>query len=228
MATIRLSEADHARVTASVARAEQGTDGEIVTIVTGHSDDYRDIAFIWAVAAMLFTLGAIALFPGVIEAKLDWMSGGWRAEGDAEAQRLLLFVLAAELIVYLVVRYALSWDRLRFALTPRAVKSRRVRRRAVQFFRASAEKRTATRVGILLYLSLDEHVAEIVADEAIHHAVPPERWGDAMAALVDKVREGDPAGGMVAAVDAIGDILHAHVPASEDNPNELPDRLIEL
>ncbi len=72
---------------------------------------------------------------------------------------------------------------------------RRVRRRAIQYFKVGAERRTQARVGILLYLSLDERMAEIVADEAIHKAVPAERWGDAMAALVDEVRVGRPAAG---------------------------------
>lgn len=228
MPTIRLTSEDHVRVTQAVARAEAGTDGEIVTIVTGRSHDYRDIAFVWAVAAMFVGLGAVALFPGVIDRVIDWTTGGWRAEGDDHARLVMAFVLVLEALLFLVVRYALSSDALRMAATPRAVKTRRVRRRAVQFFRASAEKRTETRVGILLYLSLDEHVAELIADEGIHKVTPPERWGDAMAALVDHVRAGDPAGGMVAAIDAIGAVLHATVPKTDGDPNELPDRLIEL
>ena len=80
----------------------------------------------------------------------------------------------------------------------------------------------------MLYLSLAEHRAEIVADEAITEVVTPERWGDAMAALIDHVRRGDSATGMVEAVGQIGTILAEYVPAREDNPNELPDRLIEL
>ena len=79
-------------------------------------------------------------------------------------------------------------------------RARACARRAIRYFKVGAEKRTAARVGVLLYLSLDERLAEIVADEAIHAKVPPERWGDAMAALVDEVRAGRPAQGMAAAV----------------------------
>jgi putative membrane protein len=136
--------------------------------------------------------------------------------------------MIAEAVIFLVVRYALSWAPLRLALTPRATRSRRVRRRAVQYFKVGAERRTAARVGILLYLSLDERMAEIVADEAIHKAVPAERWGEAMAALVDEVREGKPAEGMAAAVAQIGTILSENFPKTEEDRNELPDRLIEL
>jgi len=88
--------------------------------------------------------------------------------------------------------------------------------------------RTQAKVGILLYLSTRERMAEIIADEAIHRAVPAERWGDAMAALVAEVREGRAGDGMAAAVTAIGAILAETFPKTENDVNELPDRLIEL
>ena len=49
-----------------------------------------------------------------------------------------------------------------------------------------------------------------------------------MAALVTAVRDGRAGDGMVAAVTAIGAILAEHFPKTADNPNELPDRVIEL
>ena len=52
---------------------------------------------------------------------------------------------------------------------------------------------TRARIGILLYLSLDERMAEIIADEAIHGKVPSERWGEAMARLFPDVKPGDAA-----------------------------------
>lgn len=217
MTRIRFSEADHARITAAVAQAERGTNGEIVTIVTDASDAYHDVPLHFAVAAMLVVAGIAAWLP-------HWF-GDW---GDMHLGAVLLRVMIAQAVVFLLVRYGLEWTPLKMAMTPRATRSRRVRRRAVQYFKASAEQRTAQRVGILLYVSLAEHVAEIVADEAIHAKVPPERWGDAMAALVDGLRAGDAGGGMAAAVAAIGAILSETFPKSEDDVNELPDRLIEL
>ena len=98
----------------------------------------------------------------------------------------------------------------------------------MQFFKVGAERRTQARVGILLYLSTDEHMAELIADEAIARAVPAERWGDAMAALVSAVRDGRSGDGMVAAVGVIGGILGESFPKTSDDVNELPDRVIEL
>lgn len=222
----QLSAADHALVGEAVSRAEDGTDGEIVTIVSERSDQYHDVALHYAIAATLFVVALAAINPVALEAKLGWSSNGWGAESDPRG--LLFAVLIAQTIAFLVFRFALAWVPLRLALTPRATRARRVRRRAIQYFKVGAERRTQARVGILLYLSLDERMAEIVADEAIHHAVPAERWGDAMAALVDEVRLGRPALGMAAAVAQIGVILSENFPKTETDRNELPDRLIEL
>ncbi|MDB5705830.1 MAG: hypothetical protein JWN66_2946 [Sphingomonas bacterium] len=219
-----LSADEHRLVAEAVTRAEQGTDGEIVTIVTERSDQYRDAALHYAFAAALAVIALAAMSPGTFEAKFGWFSNGW----GSDTRMLLFSVLIAETVVFLLVRFALAWVPLRMALTPPGTRARRVRRRAIQYFKVGAERRTEARVGILLYLSLDERMAEIVADEAIHKAVPAERWGEAMAALVDEVRLGRPAEGMAAAVARIGAILSENFPKTETDRNELPDRLIEL
>lgn len=223
---IHLSEAEHAQVTAAVAAAERGTDGEIVAIVTERSDSYNDAALHYALGAALLVVSLAAIDPAAFAAKIGWFSNGWDAAPDP---RMLLFaVLLVETIVFLAVRYALAWTPLRIALTPKATRLRRVRRRAVQYFKVGAERRTEARVGVLLYLSLAERMAEIVADEAVHGKVPAERWGEAMAALVDQVRDGRAGEGMAAAVAAIGRIVAEHFPKTAADRNELPDRLIEL
>ncbi|HEY1145974.1 MAG TPA: hypothetical protein VGE84_06510 [Allosphingosinicella sp.] len=223
---LRFSEADHAAISAAVAKAEKATDGEIVTIVADRSDAYHDVGLHYAVLAMLLVPAVLAFVP---QGLIDWWSGlllGWNAELTQGALMLFLFVKLA--LAFLVVRFALAYMPLRMALTPASTKSRRVRRRALALFRVGAERRTTGRTGILLYVSLAEHRAEIVADEAIHSRVEPEIWGDAMAALIEAVKAGRPGAGMVAAIERIGAVLAACLPPTGDNPNELPDRLIEL
>ena len=220
-----LTSEDHALILNAVTAAEQGTDGEIVTIVSERSDQYHDAALHYAFAAALAVIALAAISPGALETKFGWFSNGW---GPLDSRVLLFGVLIVETVIFLLVRYALAWMPLRMALTPRSTRARRVRRRAIQYFKVGAERRTEARVGILLFLSLDERMAEIVADEAIHKAVPAERWGEAMAALIDEVREGRPGHGMAAAVARIGTILAENFPKTETDRNELPDRLIEL
>jgi putative membrane protein len=224
--TPHLTPDDHALVLAAVSHAEDGTDGEIVTIVTDRSDSYHDAVLHYAIAAMLLVVALVALDPAGIEAWLGQFTGEWDTAPDP--RWLIWGVLVAEAVVFLIVRYALAYWPLRMALVPKATRARRVRLRAIECFKLSAEQRTKARVGILLYLSRDERMAEIVADAAIHRAVPPERWGDAMAALVAETRAGRPGHGMAAAVERIGAILSETFPKTSDDVNELPDRLIEL
>ena len=221
MARLVLTPAERDAVTAAVAAAEAGTDGEIVTIIGERSDAYHDVALHYALLAVLAVPLASLAWPALLD-----RADGWG--GDAAGAGTLLRLLVAQAGAFLIVRVALAWMPLRLLLTPRATKARRVRRRALQYFRVAAERRTAGREGVLLYLSADEHVAEIVADRAVHAAVPAERWGEAMAALVDAVRAGRAGDGMVGAVAAIGAILAEPFPKSRGNANELPDRVIEL
>ena len=114
------------------------------------------------------------------------------------------------------------------ALTPRTIKAQRVRARAIDLFKVGTEAKTLGRTGVLLYLSLKEHRADIVADEAIAAKVSADVWGDAMDALIERVRAGQPGAGMAAAVTQMGVVLSEHFPRGSENPNELPDRLIEI
>jgi len=223
---LRFSEEDHKLVTDAVARAEALSDGEIVTVVAESSDSYHDVALHWAVLGMLLVPAAAAALPQSVVDDVGAMFLGWNAELTRPVAMLIM--IAALALMFLIVRLILASRPLRMALTPGATKSRRVARRALQIFRVSAEKKTHGRTGVLLYLSLLEHRAEIVADEAIHSKVEPEVWGDAMVALVEKVKDGKPGEGMAAAVDSIGEVLATVLPKSLDDPNQIPDRLIEI
>ncbi len=223
---MQMSAEDHKRVTAAVAKAERDTDGEIVTIVTQQSDSYHDAGLHIAIAALFFFLSALAIFPAFFRDIVDWASGGWGTGYTVSGYMTIILVVS--IILFLAIRYLFAIPALRMAIVPKSTKQRRVRRKAIDFFKVGAERRTLGLTGILIYLSLREHCAEIVADEAIVEKVEPETWGAAMDALITEVKAGRTGDGMVAAVEQIGVILAEHFPKSIDNTNELPDRLIEL
>jgi putative membrane protein len=221
-----MSEADHALVSDAVSAAERHTNGEIVTIVTDYSDHYQDVAQNWATIAVFAALSVIAIFPGFFRGLLDALSGGWpHLYTPSELLGILFLVLAAK---WIAVRLIMNWMPLRLALTSKAIKEKRVRGRAIDLFKVSAQGRTVASTGILIYLSLREHRAEIVADETIAAIVTPEIWGDAMVALIAQVRTGKIGDGMADAVGRVGAVLAEHFPKGDDVINELPDRLIEL
>ena len=226
MKVSHVSEADHDNVTAAVAAAEAHTSGEIVTVVAGKSNDYDDVALVWASIVAFLAMSIVALFPDFYRAKYDWLTGGWGHE--LTANQWLGMVIAFGVLKWIGVWLILLWRPLRMALTPRSIRAERVRARAIDLFKVGTEGKTTGRTGVLLYLSLKEHRADIVADEAIAAKVAPAVWGDAMAALIERVRAGKPGEGMAEAVRQMGIVLAEHFPRGSENPNELPDRLIEL
>ena len=223
---IQLSDADHDKVSAAIAAAEANTNGEIVAVATPISDAYHDVALHWAVAAMILVLAWAAWRPDWLQGLYDTLTGGWHSEPTLG--ELLTFLMILAVLKFTAVLLILKWMPLRLALTPAGTKHRRVRRRAVTVFKAAAERRTIGRTGILIYLSLAERRAEIVADEAILAVTDEHTWGEAMTALITEVREGRPAEGIVAAIERVGAVLAEHFPRSADDINEIPDKLVEL
>ena len=71
---ISMTEADHKIVTSAVARAEEHTDAEIVTIVARRSDAYHDVGLHWAILAMLLVPAFAAAFPRLYQDMLIWLA----------------------------------------------------------------------------------------------------------------------------------------------------------
>jgi putative membrane protein len=223
---LQMTEADRQKVSEAIAVAEAKSNGEIVAVATPISDPYHDVALHWALVPLFAVLAWAAWRPTALAWWYNILLGGWHPDPTLSQLLTLLMVFAA--LKFTVALLILRWMPLRLALTPAVTKHRRVRRRAVTVFRAAAEKRTAGRTGILIYLSVAERRAEIVADEAILKVTDDHTWGEAMTALIAEVREGRAADGICAAIERVGGVLAEHFPRSADDTNEIPDKLIEL
>jgi len=223
---LRLTDAERGKVAAAIAAAESKSNGEIVAVATPISDAYHDVALHWALIPLFAVLAWAAWRPTALTWWYDFLFGGWSPDPTLSQLFTLLMVFAA--LKFIVALLILKWMPLRLLRLPPATKHRRVRRRAIAIFKAAAERRTAGRTGILIYLSMAERRAEIIGDSAITSATNPETWGEAMAALLVDVREGRVADGIVAAIEQVGTVLAEHFPRSADDINEIPDKLIEL
>jgi putative membrane protein len=221
-----LNEAEHAAVSAAVAAAEEHSAGEIVTVLADRSDGYSDIQLGWAILVGTMALAVYALMPEFYLGWIERIFGGWN---HVWTHRDVLSLALAGFLLKFLGTWALQfWPPLKFALIPGPVKTARVRDAAVRHFKVGAERRTHGRTGVLIYLSMREHRAEIVADEAIASRVSAEVWGEAMADMLKDIREGRIADGLVAGIGDVGKVLSEHFPRAGDDVNELPDRLIEV
>ncbi|MBU3991477.1 MAG: hypothetical protein KKA12_02855 [Alphaproteobacteria bacterium] len=221
-----MTDADHRRVSAAVTAAEANSAGEIVTILAEQSDSYGDIALAWSALAGLIALIALSLAPDFYLGLYDRLTGAWMQEWTPRELFGVAALVAA--IKFAAVWLLQLWRPLRLWLVPRPIRNRRVHARALTCFRVGAERRTTGQTGILIYLSLAEHRAEIIAEEAIAAKVPAEVWGEALAAMLVELKASHMADGLIAAVSRVGVVLAEHFPRANQDVNELPDRLIEV
>ena len=221
-----LSERQHRLVSDAVAEAESATSGEIVTVLANRSDGYSDVVLVYAAGIAFTAMSVFAALPRPFLDLWDRLIGGWGH--DWTTGELASMTIALGLVAFAATWLLLTFDPLRFALVPKPVKAARARDAAVRHFKVGAESRTHGRTGVLLYLSMREHRAEIVADETIAGQVPADVWGEAMADMLGEIREGRVAEGLAAGVRDVGIVLAERFPRDADDTNELPDRLIEV
>lgn len=221
-----LDDAGRKLVAEAVTEAESATSGEIVAVLAERSDGYTDVALLWAIGAAFTAMSVFAAFPRPFLDLWDAGFGGWGHEWTTG--ELASMVIGLGLLTFLAVLLVQQWQPLKFALIPAPTKTIRVHNQAVRQFKVGAERRTTGRTGVMIYLSMREHRAEIVADETIAAKVSAEVWGEAMGDMLAEIRRGRIAEGLAVGIRDVGFVLAQHFPRGSDDENELPDRLIEV
>jgi putative membrane protein len=201
-----VSEADQERIATAIAEAEGRTSGEIVAVIAEASGSYFATSVLWAAVAAL----------GV---PLPLMLWTWWP-----IQTIYMIQIATFIGLALILSYP-PW---RLALTPRSVKHRQAHRRALEQFLAQNLHTTPGRTGVLIFVSVAERFAEILADAEINRHVPPETWATVVGDLTGRIGEGEPAKGFLNAIEAAGGLLAAHFPPGHRADSKLPNHLILL
>ncbi len=200
------SDQERERISAAISASEHNTSGEIVAVVTDASDAYHYVPFLWAALAALIVPWPLIHF--------TWIAVQW--------------IYLIQLLVFLVL-VALLWPRrVRTALVPGSVKRAHAHRRAAEQFLVQNLHTTAGRTGVLIFVSVAEHYAEILADSGIDARVPDGTWQEIVDSLTREIALGNPAGGFVLAIERAGHHLSQHFPPGTHDPNELPNHLIVL
>src|SRR5262252_1869050 len=187
---MELTKEDYDAVAAAIRETEKRTCGQVVCVLAHASSAYAHVPILWSSLLALFTPWPLIYFT-------QW-----------SVQRIFL----AQLIVFLVAAIAFSWAPLRILLVPRAVQRARAHRAALEQFVLRGISRTRNRCGVLIFVSLAEHYARIVADEAIAQKVHASEWQAAIDALTMHLREDHLAAGFIAAIERCGAVLAQHAP----------------
>lgn len=212
MANGTLSQAEHKRIAEAIRHAEAATSGEIYCVLARSSDSYFFPAA-FAVSVALFATSLIAVLA------LDY----WWFQVSP------LLVVGAQLAAFAAM-LALIWafPALRIPLVPRGVCFRRAHDNAVRQFLARNIHLTEERTGVLLFMSLGERYAEVLADAGINARVEQKQWDDVVELLIANAGAGRIGAGFEAAIAEVGAILAREFPRRADDRNEIEDHLAEI
>lgn len=197
-----LSHAERDRIEEAVRSAEERTAGEIVVVLARQAGSYKTEPLVYGLLAALL---------------VPW-------------PLIALTALSAPRIFTLQVTLAALVMALASLLGPRAVPARlkrmRARTAAAREFASRGMADTRGRTGILLYVAVAEHYAEVLGDLTIAERVGEDEWKAVIEALVAAMQTGGTADALVAAVERIGAILARHVSPEADDTDELPNRVV--
>jgi len=201
-----IAEPDKARIASAIQKAEATTAGEIFCIIARQSYDYRLVPIAWAAAVALFAPLPLIVLTGLTSS----------------------MVYLAQLTLFIVSAFALSHPYLRIGIVPRRALHDHVHAEALRQFYAQGLHKTNDRTGVLIFISLAERCAEIVADAAINDKVSKSVWDGAIQALIAAAKAGQPAAGFIAAIELCGAVLAEHFPPGTLQRNELPNKVLEM
>ena len=228
---MQLSQEDHARIATAVAEAESKANGEIVCVLARRASEYRETPLAWACAAAL-VLPLVLIPLGFGPTWLPSFAGGWTAAQSAAVDTSAAAVLWAyamlQAVVFLAALVVVSIPPVRRALTPASLRRERAREAALEQFVARGLHLGGGRVGVLVYAAIADRQVQVVADQAIDAKVDQSVWDEAAKALARGLKARKPADGFVEAVQICGRVMAQHFPSTGENPNELPNDLVEI
>lgn len=198
--------ADRERIEAAVRAAEAGTSGEIVVQVVRRSNEFAVAP--WRFAVLLAALVLLAV--------------------DGFAPDTALLVLFALQTLAVAVAHALCvLDPIRRLALREDELGRAADRGALEAFRANVARQTTGRTGILIYVTLLEHRVVVLGDEAVDRALGPEEtWEAVVDCVLEGIRAGRAADGIVRAVERCGAMLSHPLPPADRDENEIVHGLI--
>jgi len=191
-----LSDQDAEKVEAAFKAAQAKTRAPIECVLVEASGAYEAPAL---VAALLLAL--IAPWPLILFTSLS-------------PERIFV----VQLVVALTLALLLSLRGVRALLTPSALKRANAHRAALAQFLARGLDRGPERNGVLVFVSLEERYARIVADEGCASAIAETAWQGVVEALVVDFRAGRLPDALVSAADRCASLLAAPFPPALDAP----------
>jgi putative membrane protein len=184
------------RIEALVGELESHTEAEIVVVAARVSGSYQDVHLAFAAVVAMATLLAVVYSPV-----------------DVHPLNLPLFMVALGALAWWLARRTP-------ALTRAFTRAGRRRAQALEASKATfveqAVHGTRNRTGVLVYVSELEGLALVQRDLGVAGRVPGAAWSGLSTQALDLDQ-------LDALLRSVGAILAEHIPATDDNPNEIPN-----
>ncbi len=209
---------DGKRIEEAVKEAESRTAAEFVPAVASASSHYDNAEDIIGLVAGAAASGLSWLAFDVLSLEL-WGGAPWWSGALAGGLAALLGFLAGAAL-------GSAWPGLRLAFTTRRAKRAAVEARAKQVFEACQVFSTTGGTGVLLYASMLERMAAVVADRRVEDVFGPGGLDDIRSILEQGLKTGAACEFMRRAIAAAGAKLAGPFPRHDDDVNELPDTLV--
>jgi putative membrane protein len=208
-----LTENERDQVTETVRKAESRTSGEIVPMIVSASYDYPKARL---AAALLFSIPLALLFSHLLGAYL-WLDP--RNVYFFLSLLIPFFLLCNWIVNYrpALAKLFISEEEMALEVEEEAIKS---------FFK---EKLHATReaTGILLFISVFEKKAWILADHGIAEKIDPGTWEKLLLELTARIGGNDRCAALCDTIEQIGRILERHFPYKRDDRDELHNLIVK-
>lgn len=118
------------------------------------------------------------------------------------------------------------WNFIARAVLPLSFHIKLVELRAELEFYRHYQNQTQNRTAILLFISLLERRAVVLADKAIAEKLPAETWSEVVHLMTSELKHKDLSTGFIRAIQKCSEILSHHFPNQKHNPNELCNQLV--
>ncbi len=198
-----LSNDDRGRIAYAIHSAEAHTSGQIVCVLAQSSSQSTSLPIVIASLVALAT---------------PWLL-------TSLTSMTVHRILSLQLFVFLLLILFFCIPRVRVSLMPRKARRALAHRAAMEQFISRGIGRTAEQPGILIFVSLAERYARIVAADEIAQRVPQTEWQSAVDVLTAHMRDGRITDGFISAINVCGEKLAMHFPNTGAADNRLPDRI---
>ncbi len=202
MSHARFDNAARKALTDCVREIEKTSDAELVLIVRARSGSYRHADYLFG--SILAFAGLNFLLFSPVSFQVYWVA----------IDVALLFALGALL--------SSRSNTIRYLLSTKKQRKEAVRTGAAAMFYEAGIANTDAEMGVLVYLSLLECRLELIADRGVLKAVPALGWNRILFELHQAGKKPEPET-LLKELRELGDLLAQHLPATGENPNELPD-----